>query len=216
MESRSRRFIRAWTSVAIISRAVFTHSRVVFALALAPFLLMLTSVLSSDLGPDPAKELALRTGEWAFRFLLLALAMTPLRHLTGRLEFSRRRRMIGLFALFYASVHFLVWMAFLLGFRWGAILEEVVERPYITVGFAAYLVLLVLGLTSPKAMVRRLGRHWRRLHRLVYAAGVMALIHLLWIVRTDLSEAVTYGLILLLLLAWRVYHARAGWRGSKS
>ena len=133
-----------------------------FLICLIPFVLLLLKVLQNDLGPDPAKELALETGEWSIRFLLLALAMTPLRHLSGRMEFAQRRRMIGLFALFYASVHFLVWVIFLLGLRWGAILEEVVERPYITIGFSSFSILIVLGATSPRVMVRKLGKNWRR------------------------------------------------------
>jgi sulfoxide reductase heme-binding subunit YedZ len=184
-----------------------------FLVCLIPFVLLLLKVLQNDLGPDPAKELALETGEWSIRFLLLALAMTPLRHLSGRMEFAQRRRMVGLFALFYASVHFLVWVIFLLGLRWGAILEEVVERPYITIGFASFLILIVLGATSPRVMVRKLGKNWRRLHRLVYVAGVLAIIHLVWIVRTDLSGALLYGAILAGLLVWRLVFARNKARG---
>ena len=184
-----------------------------FLVCLIPFVLLLLKVLQNDLGPDPAKELALETGEWSIRFLLLALAMTPLRHLSGRMEFAQRRRMVGLFALFYASVHFLVWVIFLLGLRWGAILEEVVERPYITIGFASFLILIVLGATSPRVMVRKLGKNWRRLHRLVYVAGVLAIIHLVWIVRTDLSEALLYSAILAGLLGWRLVFARNKARG---
>jgi len=176
----------------------------IFLLALLPFGYVLYRVLTNDLGPDPAQELAIETGEWTLRALLLALAMTPLRQLTGSSQFVRNRRMIGLFALFYASVHLLVWMSFLLGFRWRAIGEELLQRPYITVGFAAYVILVALGITSPKAMVRKLGRNWKRLHRLVYLAGVLGLVHLLWIQRTDLVEVAVYGAILALLLGYRV------------
>ena len=185
-----------------------------FLACLIPFVALVLKVVQNDLGPDPAKELALLTGEWAIRFLLLALAMTPLRQLSGRVEFAQRRRMIGLFALFYASVHFLVWVVFLLGLQWGAILEEVVERPYITVGFSSFVILVALGATSPRAMVRRLGKNWRRLHRLVYVAGVLAVVHLVWIVRTDLSQALVYGAILAALLGWRVISARSRARGT--
>lgn len=176
----------------------------VFLLALLPFAYVLWRVISNDLGPDPAQELAIETGEWSIRFLLLALAITPLKQLTGQVEFVRQRRMIGLFALFYASVHFLVWLSFLLAFRWGAIGVELVERPFITVGFAAWVILLALGVTSPKAMVKKLGRNWKRLHRLVYLAGILGLIHLLWIQRTDLVEVFYYGTILLILLGFRL------------
>lgn len=185
-----------------------------FLACLIPFVALVSKVVQNDLGPDPAKELALLTGEWAIRFLLLALAMTPLRQLSGRVEFAQRRRMIGLFALLYASVHFLVWVIFLLGLQWGAILEEVVERPYITVGFSSFVILIALGVTSPRAMVRRLGKNWRRLHRLVYVAGVLAVVHLVWIVRTDLSQALVYGAILAALLGWRVISARSRARGT--
>ena len=180
----------------------------IFILAMVPFGVLLLRVVFNELGPDPAQELAMETGEWTLRFLLVTLALTPLQRLTGMIVFTRQRRMLGLFALFYATVHFLVWIAFLLGFRWFAIVEELIERPYITVGFSAYLILLALGITSPKSMVRRLGRNWKRLHRLVYLAGILGIVHLLWILRTNIREALLYGGILFVLLGYRVYYSR--------
>ena len=176
----------------------------VFVFALVPFAILLLRIYGNDLGPDPAQELSIETGEWTLRLLLITLAITPLRHITNRVSFIRYRRMLGLFALFYASLHFLCWMIFLLGFRFFAIMEELVERPYITVGFSAYLILLVLGVTSPKAMVRKLGKNWKRLHRLVYVAAILGTIHLLWILRSNIGEAVLYGTILVVLLGYRL------------
>ena len=176
----------------------------VFVFALVPFFALLLRIYQNDLGPDPAQELSIETGEWTLRFLLITLAMTPLRQITNLLVFVRHRRMLGLFALFYASVHFLSWMSFLLGFCWFAIVEELVERPYITVGFSAFLILIALGVTSPKAMVRKLGKNWKRLHRLVYLAAILGVVHLLWILRTNIGEAVLYGSILALLLGYRI------------
>ena len=176
----------------------------VFVFALVPFAILLLRIYGNDLGPDPAQELSIETGEWTLRILLITLAITPLRQITNRVSFIRYRRMLGLFALFYASLHFLSWMIFLLGFRFFAIMEELVERPYITVGFSAYLILLVLGITTPKAMVRKLGKNWKRLHRLVYVAAILGTIHLLWILRSNIGEAVLYGTILVVLLGYRL------------
>ena len=176
----------------------------VFVFALVPFAILLLRIYGNDLGPDPAQELSIETGEWTLRLLLITLAITPLRQITNRVSFIRYRRMLGLFALFYESLHFLCWMIFLLGFRFFAIMEELVERPYITVGFSAYLILLVLGITTPKAMVRKLGKNWKRLHRLVYVAAILGTIHLLWILRSNIGEAVLYGTILVVLLGYRL------------
>lgn len=176
----------------------------IFVIALIPLFFLLLRIIQNDLGPDPAQELSLETGEWTLRFLIITLAMTPLRQITKRVEFVRHRRMLGLFALFYATCHFFVWLTFILGFRWYTIIEEIVDRPYITVGFSAYLILLALGITSPKVMVRKLGKNWKRLHRLVYVASILGVVHLLWILRTDIGEAVLYGTLVFLLLGYRV------------
>jgi sulfoxide reductase heme-binding subunit YedZ len=178
----------------------------VFVLALVPLVLLVLRILRNDLGPDPAEELAIETGEWSIRFLILTLALTPLRRISKQVEFARQRRMLGLFTLFYASVHFMVWLSFLLGFRWFDIVEEIIQRPYITIGFSAYLILLALGITSPKAMVRKLGKNWKRLHQLIYVASVLAVIHLLWILRLDIGPAVFYGALVAILLGYRFFY----------
>ena len=178
---------------------------VIFFMALIPFIWLLLKVFQNDLGPDPAQALSIETGEWALRFLLLTLAITPFRQIFSMAEIARLRRMIGLFAFFYASIHFLSWMAFILGFRWLAIAEELVERPYITVGFLAYVILFLLGVTSTNSMVRRLGKNWKRLHKFVYAASILAIVHLLWILRADVTEAVIYGVLLAILLGYRIF-----------
>ncbi len=177
----------------------------IFFMALIPFIWLLLKVFQNDLGPDPAQALSIETGEWALRFLLLTLAITPFRQIFRVAEIARLRRMIGLFAFFYASIHFLSWMAFILAFRWLAIAEELVERPYITVGFLAYVILFLLGVTSTNSMVRRLGKNWKRLHNFVYAASILAIVHLLWILRTDVTEAVIYGVLLAILLGYRIF-----------
>ena len=176
----------------------------IFFMALIPFIWLLLKVFQNDLGPDPAQALSIETGEWTLRFLLLTLAITPFRQIFRVAEIARLRRMIGLFAFFYASIHFLSWMAFILAFRWLAIAEELVERPYITVGFLAYVILFLLGITSTNSMVRKLGKNWKRLHKFVYAASILAIVHLLWILRTDVTEAVIYGVLLVILLGYRI------------
>ena len=177
----------------------------IFFMALIPFIWLLLKVFQNDLGPDPAQALSIETGEWALRFLLLTLAITPFRQIFRVAEIARLRRMIGLFAFFYASIHFLSWMAFILAFRWLAIAEELVERPYITVGFLAYVILFLLGVTSTNSMVRRLGKNWKRLHKFIYAASILAIVHLWWILRTDVTEAVIYGVLLAILLGYRIF-----------
>ncbi len=177
----------------------------VFCASLLPLAWLVWRIAVNDLGPDPAQELAIATGEWALRFLLITLSLTPLRQFSGRPGFVRVRRMVGLFTLFYAAIHFFVWMSLLLAFRWFAIGEELVERPFISMGFASLLILIALGITSPKVMVRRMGRNWKRLHRLIYPAAIFGIIHLTWILRTDLGEAVLYGSTLALLLGYRLW-----------
>lgn len=184
----------------------------VFFVCLLPFIAMVAGVFCNSLGPDPADELARGTGLWALRFILLSLSITPIKNLTGWVTLFPFRRTFGLFALFYGSLHFFTYLAFLLQFRWFEISSDILERPYITVGFAAYIILVLLGVTSNKASMRALGRRWKQVHRLIYIASILALMHLVWILRSDLTEAIFYGMILLPLLLSRIYFAKTRWR----
>ncbi|MBT5484870.1 MAG: sulfoxide reductase heme-binding subunit YedZ [Gammaproteobacteria bacterium] len=156
------------------------------------------------LGPDPAQFLSLETGEWAIRLLILSLAITPLRYLLNWPYAFRFRRMIGLFAYFYVCMHLLVFLMFLLQWQWGAIGREIAERPFITIGFAGFVLLTLLALTSFNAAQRKLGRNWKRLHRLTYAASILGVMHVIWIVRSSYFDAVLYGSLVLLLLGYRL------------
>jgi len=177
---------------------------VVFCFCLVPFCYLFYLAGTNNLGPDPGQTLAKESGEWALRFLIATLAITPVQRFTGWRITNRYRRMIGLYSLFYASCHFLVYLLFLLGFRWSALYEEILERPYVTVGFSAFIILVVLGITSPKSMVRKLGKNWKRLHRLVYVSVVLVMVHMTWILRSDFGEALLYGTIVFALLAYRL------------
>ncbi|HBK44930.1 MAG TPA: protein-methionine-sulfoxide reductase heme-binding subunit MsrQ [Xanthomonadaceae bacterium] len=158
------------------------------------------------LGADPIAEIEHRTGLWALRLLLLTLALTPLRQLTGQPLLVRFRRMLGLYAFFYASLHLAAYLVLDLRGYWTQIFEEIVKRPYITVGFAAWLLLVPLAITSTQGWMRRLKRNWGRLHKLIYAIGVLAVLHFWWLVKSDVREPALYAAILLALLGWR------GWK----
>lgn len=176
----------------------------IYCLLLLPFVYLVQGALLNTLGADPARALALETGRWALRILLMSLAITPLREITGLTGLFPLRKMLGLMALFYAVLHFIVYMVFLLELRWSEIGSDILERPYITVGFVALLILAAMGATSTNGMRRRMGRRWKQLHQLVYVAAILALLHLIWILRTDLFDAVFYGTLLVLLLGYRL------------
>lgn len=159
---------------------------------------------SGGLGADPVAEIEHRLGLWALRLLMLTLAITPLRQLTGQTVFLRFRRMLGLYAFVYATLHLAAYLVLDLRGYWAQIFEEIAKRPYITVGFLAWLLLVPLALTSTQAAIRRLGRHWARLHRVIYAIGVLAVLHFWWLVKSDIREPLLYAALLTLLLGWRV------------
>jgi sulfoxide reductase heme-binding subunit YedZ len=159
----------------------------------------------AGLGTDPVAEITHTTGDWALRLLLATLAMTPLRRLLGAPWPIRFRRLLGLYAFFYACLHFATYLVLDLGGYWAQIFADIAKRPYITVGFTAWLLLLPLAITSTKGWIRRLGRRWGQLHRLVYVAAVLGVLHFVWLVKSDLREPLIYAAVLALLLGMRVW-----------
>jgi sulfoxide reductase heme-binding subunit YedZ len=170
----------------------------------AAWLAARTAGLLGGLGTNPIERLLIESGTIAMIMLLSALAVTPLRRLTGVAAITRLRRLIGLLAFGYVSLHFLVWLGVDLFFDFSLILDDLTQRPYVMAGFAAWVILLLLASTSTDRAVRVLKRNWARLHRLVYAAGVLAVIHVIWLTRADYREATIYALVLLVLLGSRV------------
>jgi sulfoxide reductase heme-binding subunit YedZ len=180
-----------------------------FIACLVPLAVLVFRGVADDLGANPIEEITHFTGDWALRFLLITLAITPLRRLTGNNRLVSYRRMLGLFAFFYACLHFLTWLVLDQFFDWEAMVEDVMKRPYITVGFTAFVLLVPLAATSTKRMVQRLGPWWRRLHRAVYVVGALAVLHFLWLVKADIREPLIYGAILAALLFLRLPTAAA-------
>ena len=180
----------------------------VFTLALLPFIWVSYAAATGGLGPDPAEALMHVTGEWSLRFLALTLLVSPLRVWTGWSLLLKLRRMLGLYAFFYGCIHLLSFLQFYVGWTPAGLLEELVERPYITMGFMAWLLMLPLAITSTRGMQRRLRRNWLRLHRLVYPAAILACLHLLWQARSDIGEALFYIGIFAVLLGWRLRRRR--------
>ncbi|MER2528538.1 MAG: protein-methionine-sulfoxide reductase heme-binding subunit MsrQ [Candidatus Competibacter denitrificans] len=183
----------------------FIAKALIFSVSLLPLAWLGWRVWQDALGSNPVETLSHFTGDWTLRFLLLTLAITPLRRLSGWQWPLKVRRMIGLFAFFYACLHMSVYLIFDQFFDWVSILEDVTERPYITVGFAAWLLLIPLAITSTNRMMKRLGRRWQQLHRLVYLIGLLGVLHYLWLVKTDFREPLLYAGLLAALLGYRLW-----------
>lgn len=180
----------------------------VFALCLLPLAWLAWDTLHGALGTDPVAQLEHRSGDWTLRLLLATLAITPLRLLTKWTWLTRYRRMLGLFAFFYACTHLTIYLAIDLGGFWSDIFAQIAKKPYITVGFAAWLMMVPLALTSTRGMMRRLGGKWLLLHRLVYLVGICGVLHFMWLVKSGnkiaVREPLVYLVILIVLLALRV------------
>ncbi|HVZ21110.1 MAG TPA: protein-methionine-sulfoxide reductase heme-binding subunit MsrQ [Vicinamibacterales bacterium] len=175
-----------------------------FLLALVPVAWLAWGIVQGTLGVNPAETIQLQTGLWTLRFLLVTLAVTPVRRLTGWNTVVQFRRMVGLFAFFYATLHFSAYFAFDLNFAIETMVTDVIKRPFILLGFAAFLLMIPLALTSTRGWIRRLGRRWQALHRLIYASAILGVLHFIWKVKVIIGEPVVYAAILAALLGIRV------------
>lgn len=195
------------------SSNLFWSKTLVHTLALAPLALLswqawtVAKTGGDALGADPVAEIEHRLGLWALRLLLVTLAITPLRQLTGQAVLIRFRRMLGLYAFAYASLHFAAYLALDLRGYWLQVFAEIAKRPYITVGFAAWLLLVPLAITSTQGWIRRLGRRWGQLHKAVYVIAALAVLHFWWLVKSDIREPALYAAVLAVLLGWRAWKA---------
>ena len=175
----------------------------VFLACLSPFMALVQAGATNSLGPDPGEHLMHVTGEWVMRLLILVLLATPLAR-NGWPKLARYRRMLGLYVWFYATLHLLVFVQVYIGWSGEQLIEELAERPYVLVGFLAWLILVPLGITSAQAIRRKMGRNWRRLHKLTYAVAFFGWLHLFWLSRSDIADAMLYGAIFMLLLLYRL------------
>ena len=185
----------------------------VFFACLTPAILLGWDAFTGGLGVNPIEDVTHRTGDWALRLLLVTLAVTPLRRVSGWNPIIRFRRMLGLFSFFYAVLHFSTYLVFDHFFDLLLILDDIAERKYVTAGFVGFVLLIPLAVTSTQGWIRRLGKRWTALHRLVYASAVAGVVHFLWLVKIDVGEPLVYAAVLAILLGARLVHRYAGARG---
>jgi methionine sulfoxide reductase heme-binding subunit len=177
----------------------------IFLAALIPLERLLWRALHAGLGANPIEVITHSTGDWTLIFILTTFSVTPLRQITRQYWLIGLRRMIGLFAFFYGTLHFLTYIWLDKFFDVHEVSKDIVKRPFITVGFAAFVLMIPLALTSTAWSIRRLGgRNWRRLHRLIYLTGILAVIHYTWLVKADRHKPIEYGIVLAILLSYRV------------
>jgi methionine sulfoxide reductase heme-binding subunit len=176
----------------------------VFCLALSPLAGLVFALLTGRTSANPAEDIILTTGIWSLRLLLATLAITPIRRLTGWHDLVRFRRMLGLFAFLYACLHLLAYIAFDRYFALGEVLADLAERPFIMAGMAAFVLMVPLAVTSTRGWIRRLGRRWQYLHRLIYLSAAAACLHFIWKVKVVVGEPVYYAAILAILLGARL------------
>jgi methionine sulfoxide reductase heme-binding subunit len=202
---------RAGSALNVDQRYRFVYKPLVFIASLVPLAWMacgLIGWLGQSLGADPVKQLEHSCGKTALNLLLITLLVTPVRQLTGWTHLLRLRRMLGLFAFFYVVMHFAVYVVLDLELNFRTVLADIAKRPYITIGFIALLMLIPLAVTSTNKMMRRLGRRWQKLHRLIYVIAILGVWHFYWQVKRDVREPLIYAGILAVLLGYRYWHAR--------
>jgi len=195
----------------VTERYRYVYKPLVFVAGLAPLVWLACGAFGwfgASLGADPVKELEHECGKTALNLLLLTLAVTPVRNILGLPQLLRLRRMLGLFAFFYAVMHFAVYVVLDLELNWSTLGADIAKRPYITIGFTALLLLMPLAATSTNGMMRRLGRRWTQLHRLIYVIAILGVWHFYWQVKRDVREPLIYAGILALLLLYRVVRSR--------
>ena len=177
----------------------------VFLACLIPLAQLAYGFYADDLTANPIEYITRFTGSWALIILITSLAVTPLRRITGWNALVKFRRMFGLFAFFYATLHFATYMILDLFFDFSAIAKDIIKRPYITVGFAAFVLMIPLAVTSTAGMIRRLGKRWQQLHYLVYGIAILGVVHFYWLVKADIRRPVQYGAVLALVLSYRLF-----------
>ena len=186
------------------SKQITLFKTIFFLLAQLPFSLLLLRGWNNDLGANPIETITDFTGIWTLRFLVITLAISPLRKFTGQAVLIRFRRMAGLFTFFYACMHFLTYIWLDQYFDWPFIIKDIAEHPYIIVGFTTFLMLFSMAVTSPRFMVRKLGKNWVKLHRLVYLAAFLASFHFIWLVKSDIREPLLYLALFSVLMLLRL------------
>jgi sulfoxide reductase heme-binding subunit YedZ len=191
----------------------------VFIVALLPFAWLLYGAITGNLGANPAEHLIRATGDWTLRFLCLTLAVTPVRVIAGLPTLQRLRRMLGLFTYFYVVLHFIAYSWFDQGFDIPEISKDIAKRPFILVGFAAFVLLTPLAVTSFNRAVKAMGaKRWQQLHKLVYAIALLGILHFFWMrsAKNNFGEVAIYAAILAVLLGWRVREAIRKRRGART
>jgi sulfoxide reductase heme-binding subunit YedZ len=193
--------------LAIIKALVFAAALIPAAALAYRFYALYYGIDPNALTANPGDYITDQTGTWTISFLMISLSVTPLRRLTKWNQVIKLRRMLGLFAFFYGTLHLLTWIVFINFFDVNAMVQDVIKRPFITIGMATWLILFVLTLTSNQFAIRKLKRRWQTLHRLVYVAGIGAVIHFWWLVKADITVPRRWALVLALLLGFRLWWA---------